>query len=135
MDEILREIKVLREIVNSPFALIAGWASILSFLVTFVNSLLIFQIFRRIKNKRAMIIIKNLLEHNIEILEQKEIPSDMRKRVLSNLEDIKRYKWLIFSYKLRKLIKEVIAFEQFTPQSHILLSKLTLIKNEIDEIQ
>lgn len=137
MKEILSRLDDIKTILSSPLTFWASLASISSIILTLINTILLVSIIRKIKSKKALtFLIRKLNElKNILNKDEDDIPSDVIKRVHSVLEDIKKFRIMVFSFKLKSLIKEIKSHNELTTDNKgIIQNKIDLILNELKDL-
>lgn len=111
-------------------------ASIVSLVVSFANLGAILYLIRSLKNKKALALIKKRLNKSLTILKRgKDIPSDMKERIVKDTDDIKIYKFMFLNRKLKQNINDVKKINKDDTDNYHreLYNKLELILNEVQD--
>ena len=111
-------------------------ASIISLFIAGLNLLALIYIIRQLKDRKALSVISRRLEHYLQILKRgKEIPSDMHKRIVVTLGDLKIYKNMLFNRKLKRNINDIMKNSANNSENEYeaMADKIELILNEIKE--
>jgi hypothetical protein len=132
--DIITKLDKLLEIASDKTAWYGSIASIISLVFTLINTLMIFHIWRRFKNRKALSFIVKELEKNQDILMKKDVPADLVKRVHALVDDVGKYKIMTFAFTLKAFIKDIKSFNELTEDNKKMFSnKITLIINELRE--
>jgi len=116
--------------------IIFGISSVLSLAITFFNYLILRNITRKIKDKKAQkILIDSIENYKLRLKQGGEIPSDYLRRINDTIQHLKKYDSKIFHRKLTRLIENFEKYRSITEQNvDNIIEILDLIKIEIEEV-